>query len=341
MPNDGQVVDPNLPQNQTQPVSPTQTQAQPQRQAFSALEDDPDTRQDIEEPDDPDMDLAVSFMAQPNNPEWDPSAQGDEGDTPPNGQTQPQQAVTPGAPQGVAPQGDPAQAPVVPAAGQPQQTVTPPQAPQAQPQAQPPAPVVNPSDAFRVLNETIEQKKGEIAGLLAGQTYQLSSQELEGIQSEPEKVLPQLMAKVHLNAVQGVLRHVAQQLPAAVSSMIQAHAQNQRLEDQFYSAWPQLNRYQHDSTVRQMAYMFRQMNPSASMEDMIRTVGAQVVTALGLPAQTQPAAQPQRVVRQQQPFRPAAPAQASPGPAPARTPNEWERMASYIALDDAGRFEAN
>jgi hypothetical protein len=332
MPNDGQIPE-GAPQAQPQPVAPTPDVGAPAGPApvASALESE------AGELEDPDFDMGVQFLENPNNPELhgtpELGVQGDEPAANPQGQAP--AGVDPNAqPQGVVPSVPAAPVAAVP----PVAPVQPTAQPQTQPAATPQAPVGNPSDVFAHLHSQIEQRKGEIVGAVASQTYQLTQQELEGIQTEPEKVLPTLMARVHLNAVQGVLRHVAQQLPTAVGAMIQAHENHRRLEDKFYGAWPQLDRTAHDGTVRQMAAMYRAMNPNASLEDMIQTVGAQVVTALRLPLQAaptqpvhrQPVAQPRP-----QPYVPAGPALSST-PAPARVPGEWERMASYIALDDAG-----
>lgn len=339
---------------------------------FSALEDDPGTTKDIVEDDDfvdAGAEMAMDFIAQRDNPELHGSevggtpsevVDGDEtGELAPDGLGEP---GAQGTPQGVADplaleQPDPAAAglpaqasPQQPAAGAPQ-TGQQPQAQQQTPESQAPAaapqpaaqPTLNPADSFRQLHHLIEQQQPQIEKLVADQAYQLSAEELEGIQTEPEKVLPTLMARVHMNAVKGVLRHVAQQLPAAVGAMIEAKEVNRRLEDQFYSAWPQLDRNADDSTVRTMAAMYRRMNPQATLDDMIRVVGAQAVVALGkqgAPArarspQAQPAAQPRRAV----PFVPAAPASAAPPQARAQ-PGEWERLAQIMMADDAGVFES-
>lgn len=345
------------------------------KQGFSALESDPGTVNSISEDEDfvdAGAEMAMDFISQRDNPELHGSevagtpsevVDGDEieglaGDG--TGEVQPQ-----GTPQGEAdplgvgtqpgspaPVGTPAQASpqqqaenVPPvgtqpsAQGQPAPAATPTGEVASQPGAQP---AFNPAESFRLLHQTIEQQQPQIEKLVADQAYQLSADELEKIQTEPEKVLPSLMARVHMNAVKGVLRHVAQQLPATVGAMIEARDSNRRLEDQFYQAWPQLDRVADDGTVRTMAAMYRRMNPQATFEDMVRVVGAQAVVALGkqsAPARTPTGARAPAPTRRAVPFVPAAPASAAP-PQPKAQTGEWERFAQIMMADDAGSFES-
>ena len=230
--------------------------------------------------------------------------------TPPQG-SQPGQVTPPAAaaptvpPQQVTPQ-EAQPAPAAPQVTQQPAAAQPPAGDQQQPGAAPEA-----KDPFEALDRTIQANRDATIQAVASQTYQLTPQELEAVATEPEKVLPQLMAKVHVNAVQGVLRHVSQQMPAMVSAIMQAKEQDRQREDSFFQAWPQLDRVKHRADIIRAAQVFRQLNPTASPEDFVRQVGAQVVIAHGLhqqpqaPAQNQqPAVRPQ-VQQVAPPFRPA------------------------------------
>lgn len=322
-------------------VVPTPT-THPAPQAISALENEPDSPEDDDNLNDPDIVLATEFFKSQETP-----TASDPGETPVPASSDPAlQPVTPTpAAQEVTPAqtpvAAPAPAPVAPVAVQPEAAPTP--SVQTEPQMQTPqASAPNaPEDTFRVLSETIARERPKIIEAVAAGQYQLTNEELTLVATEPEKVLPTLMARVHINAVQGVLTHVAQQLPAVVGGMIKAQQQQADLENRFYSAWPQLDRVKHDGTVRQLAAAYRQMNPNASFDDCVRIVGAQAAVALGVT--TTPTGTPAPAVAsvpvRQVPFAPAAAARTA-APTPTAEPGTWERMAAIIAADDAGEFNS-
>lgn len=226
-----------------------------------------------------------------------------------------------------------------PSSAQPEQP-----APQQQPAATP-SPQTTPQaettpdeDGFTKLDKAIQASRDTVIEAVATSSYQLSQEELEGIQVEPEKVLPKLMARVHVNAVQGVLRHVAQQMPAMVHGLIHAQSEHKAREDEFFKAWPQLDRTKHGQDIVRAGQVFRQLNPQATLQDFIKQVGAQVVIAHGLhlqaPAQ---AAQPQqqRTVQQQAASTPApfVPAGVGRTSAPVTIPTEnnpWSELVEVM-----------
>lgn len=223
-----------------------------------------------------------------------------------------------------------AQPPVAPtpAPAAPAQETQPPQA--AQPAgAQNPQPQADGPDPFANLDRTIQAAKEQTIQAVAAQAYQLSPQELEAVATEPEKVLPVLMAKVHVNAVQGVLRHVSQQMPKMVGAIMQAEKVNRDREESFFKAWPQLDREKHMGAIMQAGQVFRQMNPNATHEDFIKHVGAHVVLANGLqnvqpPVAQRPVAQP-RPAPVPPPFQPAGVGGMSAPAAPQAT-NIWDEF---------------
>lgn len=244
--------------------------------------------------------------------------------TPPPAPPQPQQVeATPPAPQ------------VTPGAPQEQQ-VQPPQA--GTTQATPPpttaqAPATeSPPDGFRQLDQAIEQSREKVIDAVAAQTYQLTQEELEAVQVEPEKAIPKLLARVHVNTVQGVVRHIAQQMPALVSALITQRDDNSKREKEFFDAWPQLDRQKHSADIIRVGQVFRQLNPNATMQDFIRHVGAQVVLANGLHIQQQ---KPQQTTvapppPQQPAFVPAGVGRTSAPAAPSAPTNPWEEMVEVM-----------
>lgn len=231
-------------------------------------------------------------------------------------QVQPQQAAQPA--QGTQPQQQAQQVP-------PQQGDT-----QAQPGAQQPTQA---PDAFGELDRVIEAQRPKVIEAVAVGSYQLSQDELDGLTTEPEKVVPKLLAKVHVNAVQGVLRHVAQQMPVLLNSMLEVREINRAREETFWKQWPQLDRTKHGQQVLQVAQTFRQLNPNATPEQFVQHVGAQVVLMNNLHRQAAP--QPQQAQPAPAPFRPAGVGQGGgPIPAQAAQTGGWELITQMMQEGD-------
>lgn len=220
----------------------------------------------------------------------------------------------------------------------------PPQGVQAQQPAQTPATQQVPSqqapqtteegDGFTQLDTLIEQQRPKVIEALAQQSYQLTEDELNGLQEDPGRTVPKLLARAHVNAVQGVLRHVAQQLPAMMSGMLQLREQNKQREDTFWNAWPQLDRQKHAQQVTQVARVFRQLNPTADMSTFVQHVGAQVMLMNGLHRAAAPV-QPQVAQPRPAPFVPAGAGHGGvPNPAAMKQPEGWEVIASMMQQED-------
>lgn len=209
----------------------------------------------------------------------------------------------------------PAPQPVVPQA--PTETRQPPavspQAPAVA--AAQPATASTPDMAATV--RALQEQRTQVEAALA-QHYGLTQEEADAFATDPAGALPKMAARVHINAVAAALNHVAQHLPQLVNGMLEVRQRSAEAEKTFYERWPQLDRSKHDTVVKQMAQVYRQMNPNASSDDFIRHVGAQAVVALGLlqPGASVAPAQPQAPARQA-PFVPAAisaPAARAGGP---------------------------
>lgn len=291
---------------------------------------------------DPDFDSGVfSYLDEPAAPSQTPAA-------PTNPAVTPPVATGESATPPVTPQGQQPAAPVQPAVP-PQQAATPPQAtppapaappaaqtpPAAQPTgAQNPQPPADEADPFAKLDQAISASRDQTIQAVASQAYQLSQQELEAVATEPEKILPVLMAKVHVNAVQGVLRHVSQQMPGMVTALMQAQQANRDREEQFFKQWPQLDKTKHMQDIIRAGQVFRQMNPTATHEDFIKHVGAHVVLQHGLHQRPQAAQPPQQVAQPRPapvppPFAPAGVGGAGAPAAPAQKPF-WEEFVEVM-----------
>lgn len=154
--------------------------------------------------------------------------------------------------------------------------------------------------------------------------FKLSAEEIEALESNTVEVIPQLLAKGFVKAQMNMFQQMSRMIPAMMqkqTQMMQKHSEN---ENKFYARWPDLKKDQHGNLVMQYASVYRQMNPSVSLEEMIEAVGPMVMMAAKVQPSLRPASPgaPAAVngVRpaQPSPFVPAG--AASGGASPATTP---------------------
>lgn len=225
---------------------------------------------------------------------------------------------TPG--QQAAPAAQPAVAPAATAAG--------PAAVQPQPGAGTPEQPAG--DLIAQVRSRLDENRETFAKALAEQVYPLSEEDCNNLLVEPQKVLPQLAAKVHLEVVQNVLGTLSQVLPGVVFGVQAAQRQQTELEDRFFQAWPTLDRAADYTEVMNLARVFRQQFPAASAEEMIKQVGAMAVVKLGkLPAAAAQAPAQQATPAAAQAYRPAVGTPSAVQPAQ-RSDNPWEGISELL-----------
>lgn len=192
------------------------------------------------------------------------------------------------------------------------------------------------ADPLTSFVQKLDANEDAVVQALTQQRYALDSATVEEIQTNPEVAIPKLMARTHVNVIKATIGFMAQQLPVLIDGLLTARNTHTQLEDKFYATWPQIDRTKHAAQVAQFSQMFRMMNPKASTEDAIKAIGAQIVVALGLPVQGQPAQQQQRAPAQPNaaPFMPAA-VSTPPAPTQQNTPrNIFEMYDQMIAQEE-------
>lgn len=182
----------------------------------------------------------------------------------------------------------------------PQSTAPPVADASAQPAAATPSAPPTPDQMVGVYNEW----RKESESLLASHHYNLSQEDAEALELEPQKVIPQLMARVYLDAVSAAIGQITTHLPRMVRLVTEQETQNAKTEQTFYDAWPDLK--EHEATVIQIGQAYRAQNPQASAQDFINNVGAMAMVALKKPISGQPSAQPTPATQTPPPFVPAA-----------------------------------
>lgn len=202
----------------------------------------------------------------------------------------------------------------VPAAQVPQAGPQPSPAPAAQPAA---APAGEPAQDQSFLDQW-SAAEGQIVNDLA-QRFQLSAEDVELLQAQPEAVLPQMAARVLYQAIASVHRQLEEFGPRMVEQYVRQSDAYKKNENDFFSMHPGLKTMTEEqkASVGAIAKVYRQMNPNASRDDVMKSVGLLAHQKFGIPipAVVPPAQPPARpgAKRTFQPAASAAPMGAIPG----------------------------
>lgn len=218
---------------------------------------------------------------------------------------EPEEPAAPAEPP--APTEPPATPPVEPAAEPPQGVQPEPVAPVPPQQPQPAAPTA----------EQIQAAERAYAAQLEN-LYRFDEATALQLQTEPEKVLPALAAKLHLDVMKTVMSQMRGLLPQMVQTQSESIKKDTEARSQFFEAWPELKGY--DQQVLQVGAMFRQLNPSAPPEEAIKRIGELAMTSLGLSRQAPAAPTPPAAPAA---FQPAVPGRVNP---PAPSPSVWDEL---------------
>lgn len=222
-----------------------------------------------------------------------------------------------------------------PAAGaQPAAPATPPAEPAATPAApvptaapatpEPPATPAQPAAPAEPAPAATPTAAPDIAALRSAyeneltQYYAFDPDTAARLQTEPELVLPQLAARLHLDVLDAVMAQLPQRVGAVVEHINASVARNTEAEGAMFTAYPELKA--HKAEVLKAGQMYRAMYPKATREQAIKAIGDFCMQSLGITRaaqQNSPAFTP--------PSTPAfTPAVGSGGGAPAPAPGEWD-----------------
>lgn len=204
-------------------------------------------------------------------------------------------------------------------------TTTPSPTPAPTPAVEPAAPAAPPpSDAERAAaaSELLEKRKQELMA-----HYKLPDDAALRIVSEPESVLPELLARVHMQVEAQMLNAMHHVVPIIMENVSQARTVEQKYRTAFFTAYPELA--EHESEALHVGMMFRQINKTATQEEAIKAIGETTMAALGL-RRAAPAVG-EVVTPPSVPFRPAQPGAA--GSAPVQSTNVFTQMAEELLAE--------
>lgn len=210
----------------------------------------------------------------------------------------------------------PVTAPVETPAAQPEPVV---QQPQVAPQVEPPKPF----DMEAYVAEHLPRLE---------KLYTFSEEEAAQIQTEPELVMPKLAARLHMRIVQDALSGISAVLPQIIQQQQAAVEAERSSWDNFYSVNGDIRGKVTQDQILSVAGMYKQINPAATPEQVIREVGRIIRTSLGMadpqaaPAAVAPTNSPTPV---QQPA-PFVPARGSGLGSQVKSNNPWAHLAEEL-----------
>lgn len=183
------------------------------------------------------------------------------------------------------------------------------------PAVEPDKSVSQPTQAQEIATEEVPaartpEQEAQVLGQLQdalSKQYVLSEEQADLLVTDPNKVVPQLLAQMHMNVLSHALRMVQESLPQQFTQHTERALAEQKLNDQFSAAFPDLSLSDKEvnQAVTQAVALVKTQMPKATMEEKIQRVGALTRVLLGKPAPTAQAVQ-------QPVSRPAAPQPVSP-----------------------------
>lgn len=154
---------------------------------------------------------------------------------------------------------------------------------------------------------------------LASTEYAIPEDQARQMVAEPEKVYPQLAARMHVRLASQIGQAVQNMLPSVIDQMVEAKIRANNLEQEFFRTYKQLADPRFRPVVAASLRMAREINPQASPQQVMADGATLAAMKLRLnmngqaPAQGQPVVQQQpQQFRQQQPAQQYAPPQAQP-----------------------------
>lgn len=183
------------------------------------------------------------------------------------------------------------------------------------PAVEPDKSVSQPTQAQEIATEEVPaartpEQEAQVLGQLQealSKQYVLSEEQADLLVTDPNKVVPQLLAQMHMNVLSHALRMVQESLPQQFTQHTERALAEQKLNDQFSAEFPDLSLSDKEvnQAVTQAVALVKTQMPKATMEEKIQRVGALTRALLGKPAPTAQAVQ-------QPVSRPAAPQPVSP-----------------------------
>lgn len=212
------------------------------------------------------------------------------------------------------------------------------------PAVEPDKSVSQPTQAQEIATEEVPaartpEQEAQVLGQLQdalSKQYVLSEEQADLLVTDPNKVVPQLLAQMHMNVLSHALRIVQESLPQQFTQHTERALAEQKLNDQFSTEFPDLSLSDKEvnQAVTQAVALVKTQMPKATMEEKIQRVGALTRALLGKPAPTAQAVQ-QPVSRPAAP-QPVSPSRTAPASRSSTAPakDQWAGLIDEFTRED-------
>lgn len=200
------------------------------------------------------------------------------------------------------------------------------QVPQAQqPQVQAPQPVPQSPQQPQAQAPTPEALQMQAIDYLRGGLYRFTDVQARQALTEPETLLPELAARLHVNVVTEMGQHIQRVIPVLVEREVQRRTAVMEAKNEFFQMYPKLNRPEWQGVIADSIGMAAQMHQGKTRGEIMREGAALAVYRLRSQAPRAPAPGAPR------PFTPASP--GSGGPSVPMNPQQPSDIWSQLAAD--------
>ena len=206
----------------------------------------------------------------------------------------------------------------------------------AQP-AQPAAPASSQPAAPAAAPLNMEQIQRNAIDYLMANDYKLSDDQRTKLISEPDVVLPEMAARMHVGVATGIMQQLHQLIPAMIQQQVSGMISAQRAEMEFFGEYPQLNKPEFRPVVAESLAFVRNEAANRGIQltrEQVKKQGAAwavfQIRSRGIVPQA-PAAPPMAPAApraQMVPYVPVAPGAGATPPSQAPTGNIWADLAS-------------
>lgn len=118
---------------------------------------------------------------------------------------------------------------------------------------------------------------------LASQAYALDEDTAAQIMHEPEKVLPKLLAQMHVNIMEASLAGIGSALPIMIDQVSTVKTSAEKYRRDFYSQFSSLDKPEYHDGVRQLAMALRAQDPNADPKTFMKKLGVAASVTFGVP----------------------------------------------------------
>lgn len=154
-----------------------------------------------------------------------------------------------------------------------------PEEPEVQPTEPEPEPIPQPTEEEQQV--AYAARKTEIETTLTGR-FALDEADALQLVTDPGKAFPKLQARMFTDMWLAVESMIDQRLPGVIENTTRNMKVRDEKVDDFFTAWPKLDRKKHGTQVAQVAAVYAQVNKGATEDEVIKHVGMQVMMMNGI-----------------------------------------------------------